>query len=375
MYRLDNKAFTDKTPSQYFQVVGSNGSYFLNQSPVINFSDQVGFGIATYDQQLAGGNKNGVYSIELFLDCKQIHSSALERFEFEHSRAINSHIDYPALLLYKRTVQKSFVEPGNPLTIYKGLEKNGLISFTDDSVHDMQYLIKDIKGNTSTLNFKIKRNAQSTISVKDEKGVKLFRYTDSTNYTTENIKIAIPRGTLYNDINLQYSISNRPANAYSAIHTIHNRFIPVHKNYHLWIKPDIALPNHLKDKAVIIDSRGIYQGGIFESGYIKAMPKTFGSFHIRVDTIAPIIRPINISDDKSMVGISKIVLKLSDNLSGIRTFRGTIDGHWVLFEYDLKTSTLWHTFEDDLAPGKHNLQFVATDMKMNTRTFNATFYK
>ncbi|MBC7912597.1 MAG: M23 family metallopeptidase, partial [Pyrinomonadaceae bacterium] len=96
MYRLDNKAFTDKTPSQYFQVAGSNGSYFLNQSPVINFSEQVGFGIATYDQQLAGGNKNGVYSIELFLDGKQIYSSALERFEFEHSRAINSHIDYPA---------------------------------------------------------------------------------------------------------------------------------------------------------------------------------------------------------------------------------------------------------------------------------------
>jgi hypothetical protein len=76
-----------------------------------------------------------------------------------------------------------------------------------------------------------------------------------------------------------------------------------------------------------------------------------------------------------MAGIGKIMLKLSDNLSGIRSFRGTIDGQWVLFEYDLKTATLWHTFERDLSPGKHLLQFVATDMKMNTRTFNATFYK
>jgi murein DD-endopeptidase MepM/ murein hydrolase activator NlpD len=376
MYRLNGAPFTESTPSQYFQVVGSNGNYTLNQSPLITFDREVGFGIATHDQQRIGGNKNGVYSIELFLDGKVIYTSSLERFAFENSRAINSHIDYPALISSGRIIQKSFIEPGNPLQIYGANINNGLVNLTDDSVHELTYLVKDLKGNASTLTFRVQRNADSQISKKAEApGVALFGYADSSAFKSSRMQVTIPKGALYSDINLKYTTSTRPQNGYSVIHNIHTRLIPVHKNYYLWIRPDITLPKHLQDKAVIADTRGSHHGGIYDNGYIKASPKTFGSFFIRVDTIAPIIRPINISDGKSMAGTPKIILKLSDNLSGIKTFRGTIDGQWVLFEYDLKTATLSHTFEESLGPGKHLFQFTATDMKLNTRTYNATFYK
>lgn len=376
MYRLDDNPFSESTPSQYFQITGSNGNYSLNQNPVITFNNQVGFGISAYDQQVPGGNKNGVYSIELLLDGKTIYSSKLERFAFENSRAINSHIDYPALISFGRTVQKSFVEPGNPLNIYKDVINSGVINLPDDAIHYLQYIVKDVNGNRSTLNFRIQRNNQSIILQKRNEGIKLFKFTDSTEYITDKMKVAIPKGVLYSDINLKYSVTNSvPAGAYSIIHNIHTRLIPAHKNYHLWIKPDVAIPEYLLNKAVIVDNRGIYQGGIYDNGFIKASPRTFGSFYIKVDIAAPIIRPLNISDGKSMAGMSKISLKLSDNLSGIRSFKGTIDGQWVLFEYDLKTSTLWHTFEEGLSPGKHLLQFIATDMKMNTSSYNATFYK
>jgi hypothetical protein len=375
LYRLNGMPFSENTPSQYFQVAGRNGDYALNQSPVINLNGQIGFGISTYDQQLAGGNKNGVYSIELLLDGKAIYTAVLERFAFENSRAINSHIDYPALMRDGRTIQKSFIEPGNPLKIYKEHSNLGLIELTDDNLHQVQYIIKDVKGNASTLNFRIRRNPQANINAVAAAGEKTFKYADSSTFSTERMKLIIPEGVLYSDINFKYAVGSKPANAYSVVHHIHTRLIPVHTNYHLWIKPDIAIPDFLKEKAVIVNERGIYQGGTFEEGVVKATPKAFGSFHIRLDTVAPVIRPVNISDGKSMAGIGKIMLKLSDNLSGIRSFRGTIDGQWVLFEYDLKTATLWHTFERDLSPGKHLLQFVATDMKMNTRTFNATFYK
>jgi murein DD-endopeptidase MepM/ murein hydrolase activator NlpD len=375
MYRLNGRPFSERTPSQYFQVTGSNGNYVLNQSPVIQVSGQIGFGIAMYDQQITGGNKNGVYSTQLLIDGKPIYTSVLERFAFENSRAINSHIDYPGLIVHKRTVQKSFIEPGNPLRIYQQHENRGLIDLVDDAIHLIQYIIKDVKGNTSTLTFRIQRNPKAVITPPEPGGVARFSYSDSSNYATENVKIAIPKGALYNDVDFSYSVSKRPAGSYSEMHHVHTRTIPLHKPYHLWIKASTDLPAPLREKAVIVDQRGIYQGGIYENGFVKALPKTFGSFLIKVDTVAPVIRPITISDGKSMTGSKKIVLKLSDNLSGIRTFKGTIDGQWVLFEYDLKTSTLWHTFEEDLGPGKHLFQFVATDMKMNTRTFNATFYK
>ncbi|MGV3507962.1 MAG: M23 family peptidase, partial [Sphingobacteriaceae bacterium] len=375
MYRLNGQPFSENTPSQYFQLSGSNGNYSLNKSPIINFNGQVGFGIVTHDQQLPGGNKNGVYSTELRMDGQTIFSSVLERFSFENSRGINSHIDYPALLSYRRTVQKSFKEPGNPLKIYRTNINNGVIELTDDNVHAMQYIVKDVKGNTSYLSFRIKRNPQSVISLKQAEGVKLFSYADSNEYKTDQMRVVLPKGTLYSDIKFNYGISKQLSTGHSAIHSIHTRIIPVHSNYSLWIKPDNALPQNLYNKAVIVDTRGVYQGGTVENGFIKASPRTFGSFYIKLDTVAPVIRPLNISDGKSMEGISKISLKLSDNLSGIRSFRGTIDGQWVLFEYDLKTATLWHTFEGNLSKGKHLFQFVATDMKMNTQTYNATFYR
>jgi murein DD-endopeptidase MepM/ murein hydrolase activator NlpD len=375
MYRINNKPFSELTPSQYFQVSGSNGDYYLNQSPIINFSGQVGFGIVGFDQQIAGGNKNGLYSTELILDGKAIYTSVLERFAFEHSRAINSHIDYPALMSSKRTIEKSFVEPGNPLNIYKYIINAGLIELNDDAVHQIQYIFKDVKGNTSTLNFRIKKNSQAIIPEPSDTGFKLFPYTDSTSYQTDRMRIAIPKGSLYSNINLKYSVSNRPAKAYSAIHNVHTRAIPVHKGYYLWIKPDVAIPEYLRGKVVLSDTRGATYGGEFDKGFIKANPKTFGSFYIQLDTIAPVIRPVNITDGKSMSGVSKIILKMTDNLSGISSFSGTIDGQWVLFEYDAKTATIWHTFDESLKPGRHFLQFTATDMKMNIRTFNATFIK
>ncbi|MEJ6979202.1 M23 family metallopeptidase [Pedobacter sp. P351] len=376
MYRIDQNPFSENTNNQYFQVTGSNGTYLLNKNPVINFNNQVGFGISVYDQQTPGGNKNGVYSIELLLDGKTIYTSVLEKFSFENSRAINAHIDYPALISSNRTIQKSIVEPGNPLAIYKEVKNNGIISLSDDAIHQLQYIVKDVKGNTSRLNFAIQRNIKSVIPQKRAEGIKLFRFTDSTDYITDKMKVAIPKGALYSDIDLKYSVNGRvPAGGYSFIHNIHTRLIPVHKNYHLWIKPDVSMSEELMGKAVIVDARGIYQGGVYENGYIRASPKAFGSFFIKADTAAPVIRPANISDGKSMAGISKIILKLSDNLAGIRSFKGTIDGQWVLFEYDFKTSTLWHTFEESLSPGRHHLQFTATDMKLNTSTYNATFYK
>lgn len=375
MYRLNGYPFANNTPSQYFQVSGSNGNYTLNQSPVINFNNQVGFGIVTYDQQSATGNKNGVYSIELLMDGKSVYTSVLERFSFDNSRGVNSHIDYPALLSFGRTVQKSFIEPGNPLKVYKGATDNGIVNLTDNEIHEMQYIVKDVKGNTSRLNFRVKKTTQSAIPFTPLPGVKVFKYADSNNYSNDRVKVAIPKGVLYSDINFNYSTAKRPANGFSVVHNIHTRLIPVHSNYNLWIKPDIALPDNLKDKAVIVDTRGIYQGGTFDNGFIKASPRVFGSFYIAIDSIAPVITPVNIANEKQMAGIDKITLKLSDNLSGIRTYRGTIDGQWVLFEYDFKTATLWHTFEDNLSPGKHIFQFIATDMKLNTNTYNATFYK
>src|SRR5690606_683480 len=126
-----------------------------SESPIIVIGP-TGFGIVSTDRSSVSANQNGVYSVELLLDGELIFDAYFSGIFFHHNRALNSYIDYPTYILNGRRIQKGFVEPGNPLTIYKNLINNGLIKIEDDKVHEMSFRVKDIKGNTSMLSFPVK---------------------------------------------------------------------------------------------------------------------------------------------------------------------------------------------------------------------------
>lgn len=369
VYRLNELPFNEFTPKQYFQVIGANGKYNLNKVKTINLSGEVGFGISTTDRHNGMSGLNGVYSIELELDGKVIFTSALERFSFENSRAINSHIDYPAFLNFKRSVQKSFVDPGNPLQIYSNLINNGRINFNDGKLHQLTYTITDSKGNKSTLAFNVQSDAKAIIaSPKPVQGI-IFPFSKINEFVNEEVKIVFPKGTLYSDLNFIYKkLPN------SSTHQIQNTLTPLHNGFELSIKADSTVMKY-QSKALIVNANRASQGGYFENGYIKANPKTFGNFSIAIDTIAPTITPLNIAEGKNMNSVSKMSFKLRDNLSGIKNFNGYIDGKWILMEFDTKTATLWHTFDERTTSGKHSFELLVTDMKENVKRYAIEFYK
>src|SRR5690606_31893259 len=89
VYRLNGKPFNEFTPKQYFQVAGGNGTYRLNQVNTIHLNGEVGFGIVVNDRHNGASGNNGVYSIELEVGGVTVYTSALERFTFDNSKAIN----------------------------------------------------------------------------------------------------------------------------------------------------------------------------------------------------------------------------------------------------------------------------------------------
>jgi murein DD-endopeptidase MepM/ murein hydrolase activator NlpD len=374
VYRLNEQPFSEFTPKQYFQVVGANGKYNLNKVKTINLSGEVGFGITATDKHTGMSGINGVYSIELEVDGKVIYTSALERFSFANSRAINSHLDYPAFLNYKRSIQKSFVDPGNPLQIYSNLINSGRITFNDGKLHQLTYTLTDSKGNKSTLLFNVQADSKAVINTPNQ-GVGIrFPFNTVNELVNEDVKIVLPKGTLYNDLNFVYKKLPKPQNAFSALHQIQNSLTPLHTGFELSIKADSTLAKY-QNKALIVNNNRVSQGGTFENGYVKTNPKTFGSFYIAIDTIAPTITPINIAQGKNMNSISQMSFKIRDNLSGIKSFNGYIDDKWVLMEFDAKTATLWHAFDESTKSGKHNFTLIVTDLKDNLRRYTIEFYK
>src|SRR5690606_11823925 len=128
-------------------------------------------------------------------------------------------------------------------------------------------------------------------------------------------------------------------------------------------------------KAIIVDDRRNSHGGNFDDGWVRTKTRSFGSFHIAVDTLPPSIQPQNISPGKDMGATRRVNFKISDNLSGIQSFNGYIDDQWVLMEYDPKSRSLWHAFEPSLPAGKHQFRLEVIDWKENKQVYEASFLK
>jgi hypothetical protein len=374
LYHLNGEPFSEHTPKQAYNVIGSSGLYRLNPEAIVIIGGESGLGIACSDKNSASENSNGPFSIELRIEDQIIYSSIWERLSFVDSRSMNSHVDYPTMIATGRRIQKSFIEPGNTLKIYKNVLNSGLLNFTDQNVRNAQYIIKDIAGNQSVLNFKIKYSPGASKPSKQVTGTK-FKFDQPNEFDTAGLKITVPVNSLYSDLNFVYKTTARPAGAYSQVHHVHNRLIPLNGPVTLSIKADENLPLELQSKALIVNLLKKTQGGIFENGYVKTEIRNFDSFYIMTDTLAPKIVPINISNGVSMVNIPRILFSISDNLSGIKTFNAMINGNWALMEFEPKTGTLWHRFDELTTKGKNDFELTVSDMKNNVSTYRTVFFR
>ena len=142
------------------------------------------------------------------------------------------------------------------------------------------------------------------------------------------------------------------------------------------------MPENLRDKALIVlvdpvSGQKSAVGGEYSGGWVTTKTTLLGSFAVAVDKTPPSITPLSIKDKKTLTNPSKVQFKISDDLSGIKTYRGEIDGNWVLFEFDAKSRTLSYSFDKSrMAYGKsHLLRLAVTDYQGNTNEYKAVIYK
>ncbi|WP_017259373.1 M23 family metallopeptidase [Pedobacter arcticus] len=373
IYKTNKTVFNEHTPKQYFAVYGSNGIYNLGKVGTIAVNGEFGLGITAFDQQDGSANHNGVFSTTIKLDGEIIYECVIDKFAFENSRAINAYIDYYSKLSSGRVIQKGFIAESPKIKFIKAAKNRGLMELTDQATHKIEYVLKDVEGNESVLTFNVKNNATISNKPFDNKGL-LMSYKTVNKYETSEVKMSLPVGVLYNDLYFDYAEKAQPSYAISKIYQLHNKFTPLHNPFELAIKVDSSKLNYA-DKLIIYQLETGSQGGVFKDGYILANPKTFGNFCLRADTVAPVISAINVNDGANLSKQSVMTFKISDSLSGIKSFNGYIDNQWVLMEYDSRNGKLWHTFDEKTGFGKHLFKLVVTDNKENSKTYQITFYR
>jgi hypothetical protein len=82
----------------------------------------------------------------------------------------------------------------------------------------------------------------------------------------------------------------------------------------------------------------------------------------QIDTTKPIEILNQISNPKFI-----ILVKITDNLSGIDTYNGYIDNQWVNFYYDAKNDVIEYKFDEYCSKGEHLLKIIVTD-KVGNKT-------
>lgn len=354
-------------------------SYRFARADRIEATGKVGFGIQTYDYHNGSSNQLGAYRIELEVDGSSIFTSQMERFSFNLTRHVNAHVDYGEYVRNRRWIQRSYILPGNQLPIYDAVDR-GILHVEPDRPYEVQYRISDVYGNESVLPFSIRGFAQTdTMRSKSDRDSLdlLVEFDEPFVLKRPGIIVRMPAKTVYDDTNLHFEeMSSSSSNRYSPVFRIHDRGTPVQEPYSISIDAG-GIPERLHSKTTLgvlsRNGRLSYAGGSYRDGRVTASVRSFGDYTITADTVAPSIRPINISPGKSMARSGNIRIRIGDDFSGIGGYRATIDNKWVLFTYDAKTGLLRHTFDGRVQSGSHDLRLEVEDQVGNVRVYEATF--
>jgi len=360
----------------------NNSVYSSASAEPVPFDAVSGIGIETYDMMDQSSNHCGVYKMQGYLDNELFFESRLDEISFAQTRYMNSFMDYGMYETNHIYVLKLFIDPNNKANIYKSSKNRGYIELKDMGIHKVKLVVSDAAGNQSIVQLNVKLNPAKFRPGADALPLydAFFSYKSPNSFHAQGIDIDIPEGALYDDLYFTYGASEPLPGSYSPLHQISNEKVPVHLYYRLAIEP-AHLPDRLKGKATIAQYEGnntyTCLGGTWEGNSLVARTRNFGAFCILVDTIKPVISPMNFSSGSNIKSLNSIKLTIKDDLSGIRSYRGEIDGKWVLFEFDSKNSLLEYRFDRKrFQTGKqHQLVLRVTDQMSNTASYTVSFFK
>jgi len=362
-------------------VKGGNGNYGISSKNEISVSGPAGFGFKAYDLLNSSYNKCSLYSIQLRIDGIPVFTYIMDAFSFNESRYINSHIDYETYLRENIYVERAFRLPNDRLSVYQNVVNKGIINFSDKGRRHLEIIVSDIHDNKSVLSFFV-NSVPATIQEDQpqtaENNAVVMPYNRNNKFVSRNIAVNIPSGALYDT--LFFLLRRSPGNPgmFSEIYEVHNIYTPLHRSYNLSIKPD-NVPAGKESKLLIIqladNIKKIPLTSSWNNGFLSADPNTFGTFFIGIDTIPPSIQHNGFTTGANLTGRTTMKIRITDELSGIKTYEPLIDGKWALFEYDQKNNLLVYNFDSKrIQKGtKHDLSLKVTDNRDNLNTYKCEF--
>lgn len=348
-------------------VTAKNGKQTLTGK--IEAWGEIGLAVKGYDYMDNTGNIYGIKEITLTADSQVIFRSDLNRFAFDETRYLNSFTDFEEWKEHRSFYIKNFVDPGNRLRFIESV-KRGILTIDEPRTYHLNYRLADAFGNTTQLSIRIEGKEQPIPEI-DTDNTELFHWWSDNRFGAKGIRLAIPKGNLYDDLYFRYTVKE-DSTALGATHTLHNKPVALHKSAKLSLRLQTDTLENKQQYGVvrILNGRRSWTGGVYRNGWIDADIKELGTYSLGQDVVPPTITPLN---PATWVSKQAISFRLSDNLSGVQTYRGEIDGQYVLFEMNSRSVITYHFDKERLTRGKHTLKLDVTDACGNQSSYTYPF--
>ena len=344
-----------------------DGTYI---SEKVEASGKIGFGITGADLDDVSYNNNGIFKVESFVNGSPNFSYQFDTFAFDESRYVNALIDFPRYKSTHQRVQRLFMKNPYGFSIIRANEANGIVTILPNFSQLYRIEASDFYGNKTTIFIPIDYS-QSAVTIPEVPITSpyLVKANSDSNFEKGNMSVFFPAHTFYEDFYMNFEVKD-------SIMTVHDDSVPVHSNFLVTIKDANAAK---LDKVFIASINGkklSYNSTKVKGDTFTTYTKNLGQFKLARDTTPPKITIAKPIQGKSMTKESAIVLKISDNLSGIKSYNGYLNGKWVLFEYDNKTQKITHHFDNAfLNEGKNDLKVEVSDNLGNSAIFETSFFR
>jgi len=373
IYAMDNNSKVNgKSSVKYNTRVIAGGERRLNGVATISAWGNIAFALKSYDFMSGTGFHHTPRTLFMYVDGNLYSKVDIRNVKFVDSRALNSFIDYRQQQRTGEFFMKMFPEKNTPLKIFHDLKNNGVLNINEERTYEVKFEVVDDFGNKDVLVVNVvgKKVETTTTEVKPT-GEKLTAGV-ATLFDKKDIVLLVPENALYEDEEVDFQTI--PSNTfYSNIYNIGDPLTPVHTFMDLSIK---ISKDELQDKdkyvVVSLNNKNLINRVSlckYVDGFAVAKVRELGKFAVFKDVTPPYVGPLQ---TKNLRQTNRIVMKMGDGMSGIKSYKGYIDGKWVLFEYDQKSGTAFCNLSVENVEKDNTLKtfkFVVTDNCNNERVY------
>ncbi|WP_462248199.1 M23 family metallopeptidase [Ekhidna sp.] len=393
-------------------------SWYQTKEP-IHLEGNIGVEIYSYDPMDGIPNKNGIVKTTFQLDGDTIFSEHKKIFSFGKQRNVLVHYNYSAYKKGSRRFNRLYLADGNEHNMYTSVnrginfdDKKEILIETEDSYKNSsttRILINSTKVNNppkltkpekigNYLHFK--SNQQASVLLDEWINIEPYMRNEDDHYYTWDLRDGAPKSifvngeTIHTDLvgqlpsnqkisylQPEFTLDLTNRSLFDTLYLAFKKEIDTIKNLELFhfknptepFRSDMKISlkpekSYNQEKAMVYSVFGRrfnYMGGEWKDNEITFSTRDLVSYTILEDSIPPSI-------EMKMANSEMLKFKISDELSGIKTFKASINGEYILMQYEPKKKLIWSKKLNQNIPFRGKFVLEVIDNSNNETIYTKT---